>query len=332
MKVNQLFLFVLIVLIAISCNSEEPNLKKDLSNIQKQEVNFKNYANTLFSINKDSFIYQVPSLKNQFPLFLSENTEDTLALLSLKSFFSDPYMIELNSMVKEKYPSLKNTETELSNAIQYYHYYFDLPKKFNYYTYISGLDINNPIKVIDSNIVIGLDLYLGSNCKVYAMSGFPKYKSKWLIEQEIVPDIMSELASGMMPLKDKSSQLINQMIYEGKRLFFIQATMPELSDTLLLKYSKAQVDWCYKNEAKLWSLMIENQFLFSTDISFQKKFMNDAPFTSILSTEAPARLGQFLGWRIVNKYMAQTESTLAELMTEANSQMILKKSKYKPKR
>jgi len=114
-------------------------------------------------------------------------------------------------------------------------------------------------------------------------------------------------------------------------LFFIQAMMPNLADTLLLKYTQKQIDWCYENEARLWSLMVENQFLFGTDISIQKKFMDDAPFTSILSTEAPARLGQFLGFQIVSKYMAKTEEFLPELLAEENAQMILKKSKYKPK-
>ena len=326
------FLFFFIAIIILSCDNNRPNLKQDLSNIQKQEVDFRRYDKALFAINKDSFINKVVDYKNQFPLFLDENTDDTLALLNLKSFFIDPYMIELNEMVQAKYPDLKNIEDELSKAIHYYHFYFDIPTKFNYYTYISGLDIKSPIKVIDSNIVVGMDLYLGANSKVYDMSGFPKYKSRWLIKEEIVPNIMSELASGMMPERDKSAQLISQMIYEGKRLFFIQATMPNIADSLLLKYSKLQLDWCYTNEARLWSLMVENQFLFDTDIAIQKKFMNDAPFTSLLSTEAPSRIGHFLGWRIVSNYMAKTKSKLPKLLTEQNAQMILKKSKYKPKR
>ncbi len=329
---NRIVSIIFVAFILSSCSNNMPSLTKDLSKIKKQDIHIKRYGKVLFAMNKDSFINEVPKLKTEFPLFLSQNTDDTLALLNLESFFSDPYMNELNNMVQKKYPDLNDLELKLSNAFQYYHYYYTLPKVFVCYTYVSGLDINNPIKVIDSNIVIGMDLYLGAKSKVYSMSGFPKYKSKWFIKEEIVPDIMKELASGIMPEKDKSTQLINQMVYEGKKLFFLQAMMPELADTLLLKYTKSQMDWCYKNEAKLWALMVENQFIFSTDISFQKKFMNDAPFTSILSTEAPARLGQFLGWRIVSRYMAKENVALSDLMLEANSQLILKKSKYKPQR
>jgi len=332
MKIKSIFLLIPILFIIASCNNDVPNLKKDLSNTPKQEVSFKRYEKALFALNRDSFIYKVPKLKNQFPLFLSENTEDTLALLSLKAFFTDHYMIELNDMVQDKYSDMSYIESELSSAVQYYHYYFDLPKEFNYYTYISGLDIKNPIKIIDSNIVVGLDLFLGEKSKVYSMSGFPKYKSKWLVEQNIVPSIMREVVSGIMPERDLSLKLIDQMIYEGKKLFFIQSMMPEIADTLLMQYSKSQIEWCYENEARLWSLMVENQFLFGTDISIQKKFMDDAPFTSILSTSAPARLGPFLGWRIVSKFMANSDYDLARLLAEDNAQLILKKSKYKPKR
>ena len=78
MSIRKLHIFTfLLLLLFSSCGNDKPNLKKDLSNIEKQEVMFREYANTLFSLNKDSFINIVPTLKNVFPLFLSENTEDT---------------------------------------------------------------------------------------------------------------------------------------------------------------------------------------------------------------------------------------------------------------
>jgi uncharacterized protein YjaZ len=186
--------------------------------------------------------------------------------------------------------------------------------------------------VIDDNIIIGLDLYLGGNTNVYTMSGFPKYKSKWLTPEALVPDVMSELCMSMIPKSDPASSLLNQMVDEGKRLFFIQSMMPNIEDSLLLHYSKSQMEWCYENEARLWSLMVENQFVFKNDVQVLKKFMDDGPFTSVLSTEAPARLGHFLGWRIVSKYASRTGSNISEILMEKNAQQILKVSKYKPKR
>jgi uncharacterized protein YjaZ len=326
------FAIILLILFTASCYDDKPNLDVDLSNINAVNVKIKRYEKTMFAIPLDSFLSVVPSLKNDFPVFLDGDMSDSLALLNLKSFFSDPYLKELNDLVQKKYPNLDSQQKELAKAMQHYYYYFDFPKSFSYYSYVSGLDINFPVKVIDSNIVIGLDLFLGKNTKAYELSGFPKYKSKWLVEESMIPDAMSELARGMMPENDLSANLLDQMIYEGKRLFFIQSMIPEISDTLLLHYSKSQLEWCENKEGRLWSLMIDNQFLFKNDVSIQKKFMDDAPFTSILSTEAPARLGHYLGWRIVSKYMARGGASLQELLEENNSQKILKISKFKPER
>lgn len=329
----QLHYFTIILLLFMaSCGNDEPNLEVDLSNINSVDVNIKRYEKVMFAIPQDSFLTEVRSMKKEFPVFLDGDMGDSLALLNLKSFFNDTYMRELNNLVQEKYPNLDAQKKELAKAMQHYYYYFDYPKSFTYYSYVSGLDINFPVKVIDSNIVIGLDLFLGQGTKAYELSGFPKYKSKWLVRESIVPDAMSELARGMMPENDLAANLLDQMIYEGKRLFFIQSMIPSISDTLLLHYSKSQLEWCQEKEARLWSLMIDNQFLFKNEVTVQKKFMEDAPFTSILSTEAPARLGHFLGWRIISKYMARSGASLKELLYEKDSQKILKVSKFKPER
>ncbi len=232
---------------------------------------------------------------------------------------------------RKEFADISDVEKEFASAMQYYKYYFPQARDYNFYSYISGLDLQFPIKVIDNNFLIGLDLYLG-NTKVYDLSGFPKYKSEWLKRELIVPDAMSELVMGIMPEPEPAADLIHQFIEQGKRLYFIQAMIPEISDSLLLKYNEEQVEWCIKNEARLWSLMIENQFLFKNDVAVQKKFMDDGPFTSILSSAAPARLGHFIGWRIITNYMENNDVTLADLLMETNDQKILKKSKYKPER
>ncbi len=325
-----LTIVIILTLFITSCGDDKPNLDVDISNVKSVNIEIKRYEKVMFAIPSDSFLILAPKMKEDFPVFLNGDISDSLALLNLKSFFNDPYLRELNNLVQKKYPNLNQQEKDLANAMRHYYYYFDYPKSFSYYSYVSGLDINYPVKVIDSNIVIGLDLYLGENTKAYKISGFPKYKSKWLVSDCIIPDAMGELARGMMSEKDLSKNLLDQMIYEGKRLFFIQSMIPSISDTLLLHYSKAQLKWCNDKEARLWSLMIDNDFLFNSEVSIRKKFMDDAPFTSILSTEAPARLGHYLGWRIVSKYMVRSEASLQELLNEKNSQKILKISKYKP--
>ena len=328
-----ILLLVLAAMFSIqSCDSDvKSNLNIDVSSVAKPNVNIKRYGKTMFAIPQGVFMDSVMNYAKEFPLFFEGGRSDSLALLSLKSFFADQYMQELNAEVQKKYTELNIVEANLTDAMQHFKYYFPNSNKFNYYSYTSGLDLSFPIKVAGNDIVIGLDLYLGKT-KVYDLSGFPKYKSLWLNEQSIVPDVMSELALGLMPKPNLSAKLIQQFVEQGKRLYFINAMMPNIEDTLLMKYTQEQLEWCYTNEARLWALMIENQFLFKNDKTIQKKFMEDGPFTSILSSAAPARLGHFIGWRIVSYYMANNEVSMQELLDENDGQMILQKSKYKPRR
>jgi uncharacterized protein YjaZ len=75
--------------------------------------------------------------------------------------------------------------------------------------------------------------------------------------------------------------------------------------------------------------MVERKLLTSSDEMTISKYFNAAPSTFI-SEEAPGHLGQFIGYRIVERYMKQTKATCEELMRNNNAQDIWKKSKYKP--
>lgn len=331
MIIKKTILLAIITLTFSACFNKSGKLNVNVSDIEKPNVEIRQYGKAMFAIPQDQFMDSVMNYAEEFPLLFGEGQSDSAALLQLNSFFSDPYMKELNNEARNVFADISDIEEEFSSAMQHYKYYFPKARDYNFYSYISGLDLQFPIKVIDNNFLIGLDLYLG-NTKVYDLSGFPKYKSVWLKRESLVPDAMSELAMGIMPEPQPAANLIHQFIEQGKRLYFIQAMIPEISDSLLLKYEEGQLEWCMKNEARLWSLMIENQFLFKNDVAVQKKFMDDGPFTSILSAAAPARLGHFIGWRIISYYMENNDVSLADLLLETDDQKILKKSKYKPSR
>jgi hypothetical protein len=47
--------------------------------------------------------------------------------------------------------------------------------------------------------------------------------------------------------------------------------------------------------------------------------------------KCPGRIGQWVGWQIVNAYMnAHKDVTLPELMNQRDAQKLFKESKYKP--
>jgi len=313
-----------------ACVDSNNNLNIDVSDTALPKVKIKRYEQAMFRIPADSFIAIAPRKQTDFPIFLQGDISDTAALIELKSFFYDPHMIELYRLTMEQYPSLNMLEERLAKAMQHYHHYFPKAQAYNYYSYVSGLDIKYPVKFIDNNLIIGLDNYLGETQQVYVRSAFPKYQTKWFIPERIIPDCMVEIASGLMPEQEKGESLLDNMIYQGKLLYFAKAMQPNIADSLLLKYSEKQYAWCKRYENKIWGVMIDNQFLFKKEQNLIRKFMEDGPFTAVFSKESPARTGWFIGLRIVSEYMARNKVSMGELLLEQDSQKILKQSKYKP--
>ena len=63
------------------------------------------------------------------------------------------------------------------------------------------------------------------------------------------------------------------------------------------------------------------------------KLTSDGPFTSIFPQESPSRAGVWIGWQIIRKYMVENPNmTIQDLMNEKDAQLILAKSKYKPRK
>ena len=99
----------------------------------------------------------------------------------------------------------------------------------------------------------------------------------------------------------------------------------------MIGYSKEQWDWCEKYEQAIWNRIMEKRDLFKTESMVLSSYINDGPFTAEVTQESPGRLGQWVGWRIVESYMHNNKSaTLNELMNETDAQKILEQSFYKP--
>ena len=121
------------------------------------------------------------------------------------------------------------------------------------------------------------------------------------------------------------------MIYQGKLLYLADALLPGADDTLKIGFTKKQMSWCSDHEKDIWGHLIQNKFLYSSDVEIVTKFTGEGPFTTGFVKESPARTGVWIGWRIVRSYMGENpKTTLEQLMNENDPQMILSKSKYKP--
>ena len=122
------------------------------------------------------------------------------------------------------------------------------------------------------------------------------------------------------------------MIEQGKKLYFIEAMNPTLPDSIILGYSTSQMEWAQDNEGAVWAAVVGNNMLYSNNVDNRRLLFNDGPFTAAFAEEAPARLGDFLGLKIVRSFMTNNDETLQNLMQTNDYQGVFQKSQYKPRK
>ena len=186
---------------------------------------------------------------------------------------------------------------------------------------------------MDSLLGIGLDMYLGADYKYYTSLELPHYMIHKFRKEYIVSDCIKGWFQSEWDVPANANDMLSNMIYQGKLLYFSQLMSPEMEDTIRMGYSADQLKWCVDNEAKTWSFFIEQKLLYSKTPGIYMKFINDGNSTNGFPKEAPAKLGCYIGWQIVQSYMnVNSNLTLEDLMKSNEAQQILNNSKYKPKK
>ena len=301
------------------------------SELPKVNIHIKRYGQALFELDTASLKTGLERIKPEFKLFLNADLNDNANINQLKAFVTDTLNRYLYRHAMQIFPNLNHTEQQLSSAMAHYLHYFPHSRVPVFYSYISGGFYEAPVIVADSVVLIGIDNYLGSSFEHYARLGIPRYKMHWMVKDEITPDVMRALYESMPVTLYKPKNLLDMMVAAGKELFFLDAMIPTVADSLKIKYTKSQLAWVNKNEKNIWGFLISQQLLFSADFMQTKKLMQDGPFTKGFEEGAPARIGEWVGWQIISAYMQKhPEVSLKQLLKLKDAQMILNESGYKP--
>jgi hypothetical protein len=338
-KYKYLYISVFLVLITFGCKNNRFNVP--VSEVEL-ELSIQRFENDLFSIRPNQMEGKIPELQRKYGDFLTVfgyviNIGDPSYpeyAGFLQSFVTNHTNSDVYQKVQREFSDFGDIENKLISGFMHYKYYFPQKSIPDIYTFVSGF--NNSI-VIDENILgIGLDRYLGQDCKYYKELGIPGYLSKKMIPGKIPADCFYAWGKTEFSLKgnkkeDISDNVLNNIIYEGKLKYFTRAMLPEEPEELIFGFTEDQLKWCEENEAEIWTYLVENKILYKTDYLTIRKLTGDAPFTSFFPKESPGQAAVWLGYRIVLKYMDnKTEETLPELMENSDYQNILRISKYNP--
>lgn len=329
--------FLIIVSFFCSCREKNP----DVSDIHVN-MNTKRFEKDLFKLESTHFESQFPKLMNDYPGFGINylntilNADPSWNIDTTKNYvlgFTNSYKL-LFDTAEQIFSDFSIYENEIKSGIQYLKYYFpktQVPEKV--ITYIGPLDGYGDILSNDA-FIIGLQHHLGGEASFYQSSWlnetYPSYISRRFDPNTISVNCMTNVILDMYPEKFDELTLANQMIEKGKRLYLLSKVLPEKEEYWLIGYSKKQLEDCYKHEAIIWELFIQNNLLQTVNNNLIKNYIGESPKTQELGESSPGNIGSYVGWQIVKKYMDKNGNVSLTDLMKTNPDLILEKAKYKP--
>lgn len=338
MKQNIIFIALLSLLVFASCD-KNPYHKK-VSNIDV-EYSILPFYSEIQKLAEDTSSNTEMILRAKYGQFFDSylfdvrknfDIQDTNRASIAKHFIEDHWISDLyvkSDSAYKKNESMYNKK--IHSALRYYKYYFPHRTIPQLCTFISGINYS---MAIDSNLIaIGIDKYIGEDCDLYASMNMESYIRKNLRPEKLVPDLMRAMAENDFPHAFQEDYLLSKMIQCGRYQYFVKCMLPDEPDSVLWGYTAKQMEFCNKSEGEFWKYFVGNgNLLFTTDYMIQKRFLDDGPFTVVFTKDSPARIGQWIGFKIVESYMQNNpQKSLDDLFSLTSSQEIMSNAKYNPK-
>lgn len=338
MNFRPFIIFVSFFLI-IACDKNPYH--RDVSDIQVdfQTIPFHSDVRSV-GMNKDSIGFR--ELQAKYGAFLQTYIADvgrTMQIPGTRSELEILHTFVINKWIQELYRLSDSTlqkhqseiDEKMTDALKYYKYYFPDKNIPQFYTFITGVNYS---MAIDSNVIaIGIDKYLGTKCDFYNSMRIESYIKRNMIPEKIPSDAMRALAESEFSDGFDEDYLLATMLQHGRYQYFVKCMLPDEPDSLLWGFTAKQMEFCEKSEGEFWKYLIStDNLLFSTDYMVQKRFVDDGPFTSVFTKDSPARVGQWIGFKIIESFMQNNpDVTLEKLFSIKSSKEIINKSRYNPK-
>lgn len=324
----------LLLLMTSACTKHSNDV--DVSGI-KIDLNIKRLDQDLFSFRPDSVLEKSKQMKGKYGNFWDTYIEGIMSLGpqtgiafvdNFKRLRADYSIQKAAEETKQAYPDLKAIERPISEALKHFNYYFPHDSLPEVYTCITGF--NSSVLVDKKLIVISLEKFLGSKSEIYPRLGIENYKIYKMNPDNIPVEMMATWARFKFPYNDSITNLMTQMVYEGRIIYFLDRMLPSAPDTLKWGYTPHQLKWANKWEKKIWAYLVENKLLFTQSQNELRRYIADGPFTNSFGNFSAPRAGVFTGYKIVESFMEHNKCSLAELMNIKDYQSILVRSRYRP--
>jgi gliding motility-associated lipoprotein GldB len=267
-------------------------------------------------------------LKEDYPFMFSKKYKDSFWIEKIQ----DTLQKQLSNEVELNIRDFNALNEEITQLFQHLKYYFPQFKTPRVITAVSYVDYRNKTFASDSIAIISIDTYLGSDHEFY--KGISKYIREEFNKEQIVVDLALNYAENFI-YQPKRRTLLDEMIYYGKQLYFLDKVIPFKSDAEKIAYTEEKLNWAIANEFQIWQYFIDRELLFSTDSKLPSRFINPAPFSKFqleqIDNESPGRIGQYVGWQIVKAYMENNAISFQDMLLKSPEE-IFNNSNFKPRK
>ncbi|MGL5891727.1 MAG: hypothetical protein ACRC3B_17680 [Bacteroidia bacterium] len=321
-----------------SCSSDP--LDVDISGIEVPAVKILRFDSSLATADTTDVVGLRLGMRKTYGAFSDaffqnvicyKSVDSVMCDAELRRFLGDKDLSDMRRECLTVHTDLTETEKALTQAFRYFRYHFpkrNLPQKV--YAITSGFSYN--FTHTEGVYGIGLDFYLGTKNKWYDALQQPMFKRVRFSDAYIPAGFMRSMLLNEFEYAPEKDDVLNRLMYEGKILYVSRALLRGTHDSVLTAYSQLQLDWCEASEGSIWAAMIEKKLIYSERPEDINHMTEDAPFTAGFPRESPGGVGRWIGLRIVEAYMERNPTTtLEQLMQIQDAQLILNKSKYKPK-
>lgn len=326
-------------LLALPFCSSPSDGRPDVSHIPVQ-VSIQRFDRDLFAIDTTQIAASVATLQAKYPILLpiftteiihDRSNPDETPEQAIRHFVTVPEIRQLYDTVQQVYGDLHDIEKQLVPMFQYYRYYFPQKPQPRVAAIISEF-ATDAFTCGDSLCGIGLDMFLGENYPGYDPETYPAYIRRQF-RREYIPIRLTRALAQNLADTPNGERLLDWMLYNGKVLYAAKHLLPDTPDSLLMGYTRAQIEGCQANEATLWAKLLDAKLLYSTDFNLYRKLVTPSPNAPVAFAETPGEAGNWLGWQIVNAYMQHNpNTTLPQLLQASDAQQFLEKAHYKPRR
>jgi len=261
---------------------------------------------------------------------------DSLLVSELGRVLADRNMLHLLDTIRLTFPYDYDFAARLTPPLKRLLYHFPDLTLPQFCTHVSGYVPAQEMRQVDQTLPtpnyfsLGLHYFMGPDFQYYAptLPGF--------IKQRFDPaylEVMTlwEIAEGIVAPTPpgQETMLLDEIVRVGIKQHFLRRMLPRTPDSMRLRYTSAQMEWANFYEERIYKELMDQ--LFQSDFQAKREYLSDKPYTTSLSPESAPRLGEYLGWKIVESYVARHEEvSLAALCAMTDYQEIFREAKYRP--